>query len=215
MIDSRRSEVLKVFLGITGASGCVLAIRFAELLKKLNSYIVASYTSNALLVADSECVSREWFISKLGEYVDELYDENRIDASIASSSNTLDVYTLIPASIKTLALIVNGIGSNLITRAILNGLRMKRKVIAIVRESPLGEIELKILYRAARAGIIIIPAVIGFYTYPQNLGDIVDFIIGKVFDVLELQHSLYRRWKSAKESKTQDPCQILYGSKDS
>jgi len=215
VIDSRRSEVLKVFLGVTGASGCVLAIRFAELLKKLNSYIVASYTSNALLVADSECVSREWFISKLGEYVDELYDENRIDASVASSSNTLDAYILIPASIKTLALIVNGIGSNLITRAILNGLRMKRKVIAIVRESPLGEIELKILYRAARAGVAIIPAVIGFYAYPQNIRDVVDFIIGKVFDVLELHSNLYRRWKSAKEPKIQDPCQILYGLKDS
>lgn len=215
MIDSRRSEQLKIFLGVTGASGCVIALRLAEILKKLNFYIVASYTSNALTVADSECVSRSWFMSRLSSYVDEMYDENKLDAAIASSSNTLDAYILAPASIKTLAMVVNGIGANLITRAILNGLRMKRQVVAVVRETPLGEIELKILYKSSRAGIIVIPAVVGFYAYPQSINDIVDFIVGKILDVLKIQHNLYRKWNSVKNSRIQDPCQILYGSKDS
>lgn len=215
MIGSRRSEQLKIFLGVTGASGCVIAVRFAEVLKKLNSYIVASYTSSALLVADKECVSRKWFISKLSRYADELYDENKIDASVASSSNVLDSYVIIPASIKTLAMIVNGIGSNLITRAALNGLRMKKRVVAVVRESPLGEIELKVLYRAARAGVVVLPAVIGFYSYPQSVGDVVDFVVGKVLDALEVHNDLYRRWGKAREPRIPDPCQILYGSEDS
>lgn len=215
MIGSRRSDEVSIFLGVTGASGSVVALRLAEVLKSLGAYIVSAYTRNALLVADSECISREWFIRKLKSYSNEIYDENSLDAPIASSSNTLDIYVLAPATIKTLAMIINGEALNLIVRAVLNGLRMKRPTIAIVREAPLGVVELGVLYRAAKIGMIIIPAVVGFYSCPQSLKDVVDFIVGKTLDVLGFKHSLYRRWGSHRDTSIRDPCQVLYGSGDS
>jgi len=203
---------MKILLGITGASGCVIALRLAEILRKYGFTIIGIYTRSSLIVADTECVSANWFIDKLRGYVDELYSEDDIKAPIASSSNILDAYIIAPASIKTMALIINGIASNLLVRAILNGLRMRKPVVAVVRESPLGEIELEILYKASKKGITIVPAVVGFYTYPQHIGDVVDFIVGKTLDVLGIQNNLYRRWRGVRDPQYRDPCEYLYGS---
>lgn len=216
MIDSRRSDKLKVFLGVTGASGSIIALRLAEVMRNsIGVYMVTVVSKNALLVADKECISSSWFMDRLKRYSDEVYDEEALDAPISSSSNTLDIYIIVPASIKTMSMIVNGIASNLLIRAVLNGLRMKRTVIAVIRESPLGEVELEILYKASRMGIVVVPAVVGFYTYPQNIGEVVDFIVGKVLDILRIDHNLYRRWRSNRDTNIKDPCQILYDSKES
>ncbi len=203
---------MKIFLGVTGASGCIIALRLAEVLRSYGHTIIGAYTRSSLIVADAECISSNWFIDKLKGYVSELYSEDYMEAPIASSSNILDAYIIAPASIKTIALIVNGIASNILIRAILNGLRMRKPVVAVIRESPLGEIELEVLYKASKKGIAIIPAVVGFYTYPQNIGDIIDFIVGKTLDVLGIQNDLYRRWKGARDPRYRDPCEYLYGS---
>ncbi|MDK6028442.1 UbiX family flavin prenyltransferase [Ignisphaera sp. 4213-co] len=206
---------MKIFLGVTGASGCVIALRLAEVLSSLGHEIYVVVSENALVVADYECRNRSWFLEKMKSFSKAIYHEKNLHVDIASSSNTLDAYIIAPASIKTLAMIVNGIGENLITRTALVGIRMKKTTLAIVRESPLGVVELTVLLKAAKLGIHIIPAVIGFYSYPQSIKDVIDFVVGKALDALGIQHNLYRRWKGFRDPQFQDPCEYLYGSANS
>ena len=206
---------MRIVLGISGASGVVIGIRLAEVLKELNHNVVAIVTHTALKVADSECISSEWMYKKLKELVAEVYMEDEIEAPLASSSYYIDACVLSPASIKSLGMIVTGIASNLLIRSVLNALRMGKKVVAIIREGPLGPIELRVLYQASKMGITIMPAIIGFYTKPQNLKEIVDFIVGKVLDILGIENNLYRRWPDARRVPIPDPCSILYGSTSS
>ena len=215
MIDPRRTEQLqRIVVGITGASGCVVALRLCEVLNSLGLEIEAVVSRRALTVADYECVSRSWFLSKLRTWVRNLYSDNDLNAPLASSSYRVDGCIIVPATINTLAKIVNSIGDNLVVRTALNVLRMRRPLVAVVRESPLGIAELRTLYMAAKMGISIVPAVIGFYTHPQSVRDVVDFIVGKVLDVLGIENELYTRWHEIRSSRfrSRDPCQILYES---
>jgi len=206
---------MKIFLGVTGASGCVIALRLAEVLKNLGHEVYAVVSEKALMIAEYECISKGWFLDKLTSFATNIYRESDINADISSSSNALDSYILAPASVKTMAMIVHGIAENLIVRAALIGLRMRKPVIAVVREAPLGIVELSVLLKAAKLGVFVVPAVIGFYTYPQSLKDVVDFIVGKVLDVLGIEHDLYRRWKGSRAPLYPDPCEVLYGSASS
>ena len=217
MIGPRRPEHRsRIAVCVTGASGCVLALRLCEVLSGRGFRLEAVVTRAALTVADYECVSRDWFLSKLRVWVQNIYNEDELDAPLASSSYIMDACIIIPASIKTLAMVVNGVAENLAVRTVLNALRMRKPVVAVVRESPVGVAELRVLYTAAKLGISIVPAVIGFYVCPQNIRDIVDFVVGKVLDVLGIENDLYRRWNEVKSRKPrlQDPCQVLYGSED-
>lgn len=202
---------VRVFVGITGASGCVIALRFMEVLKAYNHKVVAAFTKSALKVAKLECVSDEWFVAKVKSLADEVYSEEDIEAPPASSSRPLDAYVIVPASITTLARLVNGVASNLIVRAALCGLRMRRPVVAVIREAPLGTVELRVLYTASRVGVSIIPAVVGFYSCPQGLREVVDFIVGKILDVIGVENELYRRWSGSRCLNLPDPCEALYG----
>ncbi len=217
MIGPRRPERgSRIAVCITGASGCVLALRLCEVLRERGFELEAVVTRAALTVADYECVSRDWFLSKLRAWVQNIYNEDELDAPLASSSYSIDTCIIVPASIKTLAMVVNGIAENLVVRTVLNALRMRRPVVAVVRESPLGVVELRVLYMAARLGIAIVPAVIGFYARPQNIRDAVDFVVGKVLDVLGIENDLYTRWSEVRSRKSRlpDPCRVLYGSED-
>uniref|UniRef100_A0A7C4BEF5 UbiX family flavin prenyltransferase n=1 Tax=Ignisphaera aggregans TaxID=334771 RepID=A0A7C4BEF5_9CREN len=206
---------MKLLLGVTGASGCVIALRLGEVLKGLGHEVYAVVSDEALTVADYECVNRGWFSEKLKSFSSAIYRESDIDADIGSSSNVLDGYLIAPATIKTMAMIVSGLAENLIIRAALVGLRMRKPVVAVVRESPLGVVELSVLLKAARLGIYIVPAVIGFYTYPQSIRDVVDFIVGKALDALSIRHDLYKRWRGSRPPLYPDPCEVLYGSANS
>ena len=215
MIGPRRTEQLqRIVVGVTGASGCVITLRLCEVLNSLGFEIEAVVSRRALTVADYECVSRNWFLSKLRTWVRSLYSDDDLDAPLASSSYRVDGCVIAPATINTLAKIVNGIGDNLVVRTALNVLRMQRPLVAVVRESPLSVVELRTLYMAAKMGISIVPAVVGFYAHPQTIRDIVDFIVGKVLDVLGIENELYTRWHEIKlsRSRSRDPCQILYES---
>ncbi len=214
MIDPRRPEQRgKYVLVVTGASGLVLALRLAEILRSYGYAVEAVVSEGALRVAEYECVSRDWFLKKLGEYCRAVYREDEWSSPLASSSNFVDVLgcVVVPASIKTVSLAIHAINENLCVRVITNCLRMGKPVVLVVRECPLGVAELRVLYRAARMGMKIVPAVVGFYTYPRSVKDVIDFIVGKVLDVLGIENELYRRWSSSREARIPDPCQDLYG----
>ncbi len=128
-----------------------------------------------------------------------LYWEDEIDAPYASSSRAVDAMVVAPCSMRTLAAIAAGLSDNLVTRAALAHLRLGRRLVLVVRETPLGVAELRNMLRAAEYGAVILPAAPGFYHRPRTVGDMVDFVVGKILDVLGIEHGLYSRWRSGED----------------
>jgi 4-hydroxy-3-polyprenylbenzoate decarboxylase len=128
-----------------------------------------------------------------------VYDDKDLAASLSSGSFQFDGMVVIPCSMKTIAGISAGYTSTLLTRAADVALKEGRKLILVPRETPLNAIHLKNLLDLSRLGVIILPAMPGFYHKPKSISDLVDQIVGKVLDQFDLEHTLYKRWQSAPE----------------
>ncbi len=183
----------KVLVGITGASGVIYGIRLVEVVSQMGILEAVIYSPMAERIATIE------HGSSLTEIFSNMrvknYRADDIEAPYASSSRVPSAMVIIPCSMKTLASIANGFSDNLLTRAALSILRLKRKLVLVVRETPLGIVELENMLRASRNGAVILPASPAFYHKPSTIDDMINFVVGKVLDVLEIEHNLYKRWK--------------------
>ncbi len=176
---------MKVLVAITGASGVIYGIRLIEVLREkgIETYCIISN-------AGQRVIKEEY-----GEIDFEFFREDDYDIPFISGSQRLDAMVIIPCSMKTLATIANGISLNNISRIADVMLKERRKLIIVPRETPLNIIHLENMLKLAKAGAIILPAMPGFYHKPKTLEDIIDFIVGKVLDILNIEHDLYKRWK--------------------
>jgi 4-hydroxy-3-polyprenylbenzoate decarboxylase len=200
----------KIVVAITGASGTIYALRLLQVLKSLNVYVEAVYTRSSARVAEAECLDRERFLEFLRRYANKVYSEDEFEAPLSSSSYLADFagVAIVPTSLNTLAKVAHGIADNLVTRVALNGLRLRKRVVFLLRETPLGVIELRNALIVARAGGIILPASPGFYHNPKDVMDLIDFVVGKVLDALEIKHNLYARWEGY--SRGRDLCSTIF-----
>ena len=124
-----------------------------------------------------------------------LHDNTNIGASIASGSFGVDAMIIAPCSMNTLAKIACGISDNLITRAAAVVIKEHKKLILAPREMPFSAIALENMQKLAALGIIIAPPVLAYYSEQQTLDEMENFIIGKWFDLLGIENSLYKRWR--------------------
>ena len=115
-------------------------------------------------------------------------------ASIASGSYLCDAMVIMPCSIKTLSAVANSHADTLMVRAADVMLKERRRLVLVVRETPLHKGHLELLLKAADYGAIILPPMPAFYHAPQSIDDIIDQTVGKVFDQLGIEHRLFRRW---------------------
>jgi 4-hydroxy-3-polyprenylbenzoate decarboxylase len=115
-------------------------------------------------------------------------------APIASGSHLTGGMAICPCSMDTLAAVATGLSANLIQRAADIHLKERRPLVLVPRETPLSSIQLDNMRRAAEAGAVVLPAMPGFYHDPREMGDLVDFIVGRVCDQLSVEHHLFRRW---------------------
>ncbi|MEG6584057.1 UbiX family flavin prenyltransferase [Dendrosporobacter sp. 1207_IL3150] len=183
---------MRIVIGITGASGSIYGIRLIEVLKAAGCEIHAVVSESGWQVLEYECVINK---EMLKMKVDYLHDVNNIGASIASGSFRTDAMVIVPCSMRTLGGIANGIADSLLTRAADVMLKEGRPLLLVPRETPLNAIHLENMLKLARIGVKIIPASPGFYHRPQNLESIVDMMVGKICDMLKIEHTLFERWQ--------------------
>jgi len=172
--------VKRLIIGISGASGVNLAKRFVEKLpQNIETYIIVS--DNAKIVLQKEQNQT-------------ILDDKNIGAITASGSFKNDGMVIIPCSMNTLAKISCGIADNLLTRTASVMLKENRPLLLAPREMPFSAIALENMLKLSRLGVILAPPVSAYYAEVKTLDEMEDFFIGKWFDLLGIQHNLFKRW---------------------
>lgn len=186
---------MRILIAISGASGIAYGTRLVEILKQARPrHEVSVIVSNgAMAVAKAE--------GELTKLPKSDYAEDNLAAPFASGSHKMDAMIICPCSVKSLGEIANGVGSNLIARAAEVMLKERRKLVLVVRETPLSYIAIKNMETVTLAGGVILPACPGFYHKPKTISDLVDFVVGKVLDQLNIEHKLFIRWGEKKKKK--------------
>ena len=182
---------MKYLLSIGGASGSIYGLRLLEELKKTKNEIHMIVSEGAKKILEHET---NYAYKELKKIADFTYENNDLFAGHASGSFHLDAMIIVPCSMKTLSAVANGYGDTLSSRAASCCLKEGRKLIIVVRETPLDLPGIKNLLAAKQSGATILPAMPGFYHKPKTIDDLVDFIVGKVLDQLGIKHSLFKRW---------------------
>lgn len=183
---------MKVIVAVTGASGIIYGVRLVEELNKKNVETHVIFTEAAKKTAEYELKDALKRVKASSKFI---YSENEIDAPPASGSNFFHAMIIAPCSIRTLGSIANGIADNLVTRAALVQLKERRSLILLLRETPISTIDILNMLKVSIAGATIMPASPAFYHNPNTIDDLVNFIVGKILDLLGIQHNLYKKWK--------------------
>jgi 4-hydroxy-3-polyprenylbenzoate decarboxylase len=183
---------MKILLSIGGASGSIYGIRlFEELLATGHElHLVAS--DGAKKIVEHETV---YTFAELKKKADVCYENDDLFAGPASGSFKIDVMVVCPCSMKTLSAIANGYSDTLTSRVASCCLKEGRKLVLVIRETPLDLPGIKNMLSAKQAGAIILPAMPGFYHKPKKIEDLVNFVVGKILDQLNIKHTLFKRWK--------------------
>lgn len=188
-IINKRVIDLKIIVGITGASGTQLGFKFLSLIpKKIEVFAIVSKSAKKALKLEENKRYK-----KLNN-VTYLNDDN-LAASVSSGSFKTDGYIIVPCSMNTLAKCAVGISDTLITRVFSVMLKEKRKIVIAPREMPLNTIQLENMTKLSHLNVSIAPPVLGYYSEQQTLQEMENFIIGKWFDLLNIEHNLYKRWE--------------------
>jgi len=194
-----------IAVAITGASGAQYALRLLDCLieQDRDVYLMVSQAGQVVLrmETDLEVPNRpqeaerfftEYFGAEPGQI--RVFGRQEWTAPVASGSNPPEAMVICPCTTGTLASIAAGVSSNLIDRAADVMLKERRKLILVVRETPFSVIHLENMLRLARAGAAVMPANPGFYHRPASLDDLVDFLVARILDHLDVPHELTPRW---------------------
>ena len=185
----------RIVIGISGASGVIYGIRMIEHLRNTDceSHLIISKSAKLNIAIETEYKFKG--VVAMADYA---YDSKDMAASLASGSFLTEGMVVVPCTIKTLSGIANSYTDNLLVRAADVILKEKRKLVLVVRETPLHKGHLNLMVTAADLGAHILPPVPSFYHMPKTIDDIIDQTIGKIFDYMNIEHELFRRWNGMK-----------------
>jgi len=185
---------VRLIVAITGASGAVYGERLLKMLREKNveTHLIISKAAEKVIEHELEMAKED--VRKLADHA---YDVDDWSAPVASGSFKTDGMVIIPCSMKTLAGIAHGYSDNLVLRAADVTLKEKRRLILVPRETPLNVVHLRNMLALAEQGVVIVPAMPAYYHKPKDINDLVDFVVGKVLDLLGIEHKLYKRWREA------------------
>jgi len=187
-------------VAVTGASGSLYAVRLLKFFEENRIPVELVVSDTARSVMKEELGVQAPMFEKSGSDPDfhgmniVLHSFHDFTASIASGSYPTSGMVVIPCSMGTLGAIASGLSQNLIHRAADCTIKEGRRLVLVPRETPLSAIHLENMLKLARLGVRIVPPMPAFYGAQQTVSDLVDFVVGKVLDQLEIPHALYPRW---------------------
>jgi flavin prenyltransferase len=196
---------MRVFLGITGASGAAYAARLVEVLAQADVELGICTSGAGIEVLATELygnarLSRDETLERLLEHASSgnvtVYDPNDWKAPYASGSAKVDAYVICPCSMGTLGTIASGAMLNLIHRAASVALKEERKLVLMPRETPLSTIHLRNMLTVKEAGATVLFLAPGFYHGAESVDDLVNFVVGRAVDLIGLDVELVKRWGS-------------------
>lgn len=182
----------RIVVGISGASGTIYGVRLLEALSQMDgieTHLILSH--GARVTMEHETSIRSEDLEKLASVS---HSPNNLAACISSGSFKTDGMVVAPCSMKSLSMIANSIDDNLLVRAADVTLKERRKLVLIVRETPLHLGHLRQMTAVTEIGATILPPVPSFYHNPKTIQDIIDQTIGKALDQLGIDHHLFERW---------------------
>ena len=188
---------MTIVTAITGASGALYALRFIQGLVAagVQTHLVISPMGRRLLHDELGMESVDLTgLAGTDKHAITLYKYHDVGAKIASGSFLHDGMVIVPCSSNTLAAVAHGIGDNLIARAAAVTLKERRKLILAHREMPLSPIDVNNYKLLTDAGVILAPCNPGFYLNPTSVGEVVDFVAGKLLDLIGVPHAMDTRW---------------------
>ena len=192
----------RLIVGISGASGIVYGIRLLQVLKNLGveTHLVMSKAAEVTLAHESDMK-----VSAVKVLAGVTYSNSDMGAAISSGSFQTRGMIVAPCSIRTVSEIATGMTSTLLSRAADVVLKERRRLVLMVRESPLHTGHLRTLTAASEIGAVIAPPVPGFYARPGTLDDVIDHTVGRALDLFKIDAGLVKRWGEASSAKMSRP----------
>ncbi len=191
----------EIVVALTGASGAQYCVRLIEALVEYGWSVRLIVTSTGAINLDLECSMTPSDLASMEGVT--LEDNGNLAAKSASGSARFDAYVVCPASGTTIGKIAAGISDNLATRSALVAMKERRKLIIVPREAPYSTPHLKAMFNLSEWGAVILPASPGFYNSPERIDDLVDFVVARILDQLEVDHTIGKRW-TGDEVPTED-----------
>lgn len=185
---------MRLVVGITGSSGVIYGIKVLEVLLKIKietHLIISKWGERNVQIETDKSVE---FVKSLAT---RNYNNDDMAAPISSGSFKTDGMAIVPCSMKTLSSIANGYDDSLVSRAAGVCIKESRRLVIVPRETPLSKIHLQNMISLADIGVIVLPAMPGFYQRPKSMDDLITHIAGKILDQFGIEHNIYRRWGEA------------------
>jgi len=187
-------------IGITGASGSIYGVRLIHELVSRKHHVDVVITNAGKKVMEEELgISGSKEIKNLlaspKNVQIRIYENDDFTAPFMSGSNAYEAVIIIPCSVGKLSAIANGISGNLLERTADVALKEKRPLLLVIRETPLSLIHLENMVKVVKAGARVLPAMPAFYHHPKTIDDMVNFIVGKVLNLLRIEHNLLKGWR--------------------
>lgn len=182
----------RLIVGLSGASGVIYGIRLLQILRDrtdIESHLVCSKAAERTIAEETD-----WAVKDVRAMASVVHPITDIGASIASGSFRTEGMVIIPCSIHTAGAVAHCISDTLLTRAADVCLKERRRLVLVVRETPLHVGHLRALLVAAESGAMIVPPVPAFYSRPATLDDVIDHTCGRILDLFGIPHNLVRRW---------------------
>ncbi len=189
----------RLIVGISGATGTIYGIRLLETLLKsdVETHLVITEAAERTILMESD-----WKLKDVKSLAKVSYDVKNLGGDISSGSFLSEGMVIIPCSIKSLSGIANSFNENLLIRAADVTLKERRKLVLVVRETPLHLGHIELMLQASRMGAILLPPVPAFYFHPKTIDDLISHTVGKVLDLFGMNHHLFNRWGSSELKET-------------
>jgi 4-hydroxy-3-polyprenylbenzoate decarboxylase len=181
----------RLVVGMSGASAAIYGIRLLEALHSLEieSHLVITDPARDIIALETE-----YDVAQVEALASHVYQVRDLGAAISSGSFKTDGMVVVPCSIKTLSAVANSYNDNLLVRAADVTLKERRRLVLVVRETPLHTGHLNLMKMVSETGAIVYVPVPAFYAQPKTIGDIVDHTVGRILDLFDLEHDLVSRW---------------------